>query len=96
MRNDINSVLLEGMLVNEPGRYSGDAVFVIDSQHRDVNAVIPVIVRHGMLADKVLENLHTGKRIRVIGNLETFNGVTAIIASHIEYGRNDITEEDDV
>ena len=97
MRNvDINSVLLEGLMVSEVERFGCNAVFVVTSRHGNIYATMPIVIEPGKLADKALETLKSCMRVRVVGEIETYDGVNVIKADHIEYRKKDIMEEDDV
>ena len=66
----LNSVLLEGIVADEPERSDDAVYFTLRSSRNDDTTSVCVISR-GELGDKVMENLHRRKLVRVVGRLES-------------------------
>lgn len=93
--NDLNSVLLEGEIIDDPDNISNSGCsFNIESTRFYKNEGAPVqeistyeIVTFGSLAISCLENARKGRRVRVVGRLKqypTTKGIV-ILAEHIEF-----------
>lgn len=94
MISNLNSTLLQGVLLEEPISTSiYPCVLEIKSSHinkttKEISTIEVIIVCYGKLADICLERLHQGRRIRVIGRLIQHGdspGRLVIRAEHVEF-----------
>jgi len=83
--NDLNSVLLEGELVNDPLFINSKSIFNLDV-HRSGKTNIFKVICGGHLAEVCDEYLKTGRRVRAVGRLDTDeSGLAYLLAEHVEF-----------
>lgn len=94
--NQLNSILLEGVLLSDPTRTYSDmgiakTVFEIESRRADKTTFLETfinvgIVTHGDQAQVCKEHLKKDRAVRVVGRLiEDNNGDICILAEHVEF-----------
>lgn len=91
----LNSVLIEGTVVNVDKRWSDDRVtFRISNRRRGMDSRFEVTVR-GKQAERAREIMEVGHEVRAVGKIESdvtrfgmgFVDMVYIMAEHVEYGR---------
>jgi len=107
MINNLNSIILEGVITGEVGLWDADegkeGLFEIMTTRikYDANRIkkeptelkIPIYV-YGRLAETCKQYLKKGKGVRVVGRLDRYPGNTlAIHAEHVEFRNQKSTEE---
>lgn len=98
MINDLNSILLEGVLVADPERITEPARFAVkfdlmstrhykdaDDKFQAEHTFVYVVIRYGPLASKCLEVLKEKRGVRIVGRITQYENRIAVFAEHIEF-----------
>jgi single-stranded DNA-binding protein len=92
--NDLNSVLIEGILTGDPtpnGTEGNDAAcrFIVETRRTNraglTRTYTFAIETKGRLAMNCNEHLRAGRGVRVVGSLAEKNAVAVIQAEHVEF-----------
>ena len=92
--NDLNSVLLEGIVVGELSTGDDACSFQVESKRTDANGICTcigvTIVTRGRLAQVCGEYLKAGLGVRVVGRLAYYmNAGLHVAAEHVEFKSKD-------
>jgi single-strand DNA-binding protein len=85
--NDLNSVLLEGILTQDPQQALDHVEFVIETAKKTTEGTAKArytIQTTGRLAEVCQEYLTAGRGVRIVGRLGEHEGKVIIEAEHVE------------
>ena len=86
MKNDLNSVLIEGTLLDDPKECKGDSCsFKIESLRHTEERLVITIVAYAKLAKTLLKIGKKGRKARCVGRITERKGNIRIVADHIEF-----------
>lgn len=98
--NDLNSLLIEGSVVgpvvDDTSEHGVACNFrIVSHRHAkgdndenpmvDIPTTVQVFVAHGSLANRCIEELSDGRKVRIVGRVQGHAGDLAMIAEHIEF-----------
>lgn len=92
--NDLNSIIIEGEVIDKPKMDSGVCTFRVkskrlfkskDGQPMEEVSVFPT-ESHSKLAEACEKHLSEGRSIRVVGRLKSPDGcIFTVVAEHVEF-----------
>jgi hypothetical protein len=96
--NNLNSILLEGVVSGDPARVGKGASkccsFIVSSVHGTQEVRVRVLVRKENLVKAACTNAYNGRGIRVVGRIADDEQHDIYIeAEHVEYRPEDIRDQ---